>query len=82
MPHQSARLHLAEHGGHRRVGQVAFVAERGVHVGHGRLAAFPQHFHYFQLEIAEALHFGFDRAHVNDCGNTTTVVDKVNPMVA
>src|SRR5439155_11894266 len=79
MPHQQAGFHFAEHGGDRGISQVAFPGERLVHVGHSGFAVFPQHLQYFELEVPETMDVSFAHGSESYCGNTTTVVDKVNP---
>src|SRR6185503_3960657 len=70
---EAAGLHFAEHGSDGGISEFGAAAEGVVDVGDSGFALLPEGLEDLQLEIAEAMHFGFGhRATVRYRGNTTT----------
>jgi hypothetical protein len=71
---QSSGLHLAQHGGHGGLGEIAFGFQLGMHLGHRGIRSIPERLEDAQLEVSEAmrrkLHSG-----MYDSGNITIVVN-------
>ena len=59
MGNESARFHLAQHGGDRGVGEVAFLADHFKDIAHARFVLLPKHFHDLELKISQTVRFRF-----------------------